>query len=101
MENSPNLVIYWLGLAKIGVISALVNFNQRSTPLSHSLTICGAKAIVCSQNLYEDALKPIREDFPLGDKAPVVYIHHDVTEDSNEFDDTLNVSISLFSMSQM
>lgn len=88
MENSPSLVIYWLGLAKIGCVSALVNFNQRSTPLSHSLNICGAKAVVCSQTLYEVALQPVREALPQGDKAPSIYIHHDVIEEPKEFEDT-------------
>ncbi len=62
MENSPHLVIYWLGLAKIGVISALVNFNQRQGPLLHSLTVASCKAIVCSDSLLEEALQPIRKD---------------------------------------
>ena len=64
LENSPDLVIYWLGLAKIGATSALINFNLRQKSLSHSLRVCEANSIVCSKSLLaavmevKDELKP-------------------------------------------
>ena len=46
MENHPNLVFYWLGLAKIGAVGALVNYNLRDKPLLHCLEAANAQAFV-------------------------------------------------------
>ncbi|XP_028407577.1 long-chain fatty acid transport protein 4-like [Dendronephthya gigantea] len=51
MENRPELVFFWLGLAKIGVISALVNYNLRKESLSHSISIVNAKGLIYSNDL--------------------------------------------------
>ena len=48
MENRPELVFFWLGLAKIGVISALVNFNLRKQSLTHCISIVNAKGLIYS-----------------------------------------------------
>jgi solute carrier family 27 fatty acid transporter 1/4 len=50
MENRPELVFFWLGLAKIGVISALVNFNLRKESLAHCISIVNAKGLVYSSD---------------------------------------------------
>ncbi|XP_003741427.1 long-chain fatty acid transport protein 1 [Galendromus occidentalis] len=46
MDSRPELVMMWLGLSKIGVVSALVNNNLRLQPLLHSLKSVTPKAIV-------------------------------------------------------
>lgn len=46
MESRPEFVMIWLGLAKVGIVSALVNTNLKSDPLIHSLTCITAKAII-------------------------------------------------------
>ena len=44
MDNRPEMVIFWIGMAKIGVQSALINTHLAGKPLHHSLSISGAKA---------------------------------------------------------
>ena len=46
MENHPAVVFYWLGLAKIGAVGALINYNLRDKPLSHCLEAANAMGIV-------------------------------------------------------
>ena len=48
MENRPELVFFWLGLAKIGVISSLINYNIRKDSLAHCISIVNAKGLVYS-----------------------------------------------------
>lgn len=53
MDNRPEYIGLWLGLAKIGVISALVNYNLRNKSLVHTLVIGECKAIVYAKE-FED-----------------------------------------------
>jgi solute carrier family 27 fatty acid transporter 1/4 len=46
MENSPEFVGTWLGLAKLGVVPALVNYNLRQDQLKHCIKIASSKAVV-------------------------------------------------------
>ena len=48
IENRPELVFFWLGLAKIGVVSALINYNLRKDSLLHCITIVNAKGLIYS-----------------------------------------------------
>ena len=50
MENRPELVFFWLGLVKIGVVSALVNFNLRKESLAHCISIVNAKGLIFSSD---------------------------------------------------
>ena len=45
MENRPEFVCTWLGLAKIGVIPALINYNLRAEPLFHTIQLVKCKAV--------------------------------------------------------
>jgi solute carrier family 27 fatty acid transporter 1/4 len=51
MENRPEFVCTWLGLAKIGAIPALINYNLRQDPLMHSITVTKCKAVVYGSEL--------------------------------------------------
>lgn len=53
MESRPLQVALWLGMAKIGVESALINFNLRRDSLLHCLSVCGAKALVFGAELAD------------------------------------------------
>ncbi|KAJ8921036.1 hypothetical protein NQ315_015832, partial [Exocentrus adspersus] len=46
LENKPEFVCTWLGLSKLGVITPLINTNQRLSSLVHSLTIAKAQAVI-------------------------------------------------------
>ncbi|XP_067001452.2 long-chain fatty acid transport protein 4 isoform X2 [Anabrus simplex] len=51
MGNRPEYVCIWLGLAKIGVVTALINTNLQSQPLLHSLMVAQVKGVIFSQEL--------------------------------------------------
>ena len=53
MDNRPEYVAIWLGLAKVGIVTALVNCNLRDQPLLHALQIVKSKAIVFSSDFVE------------------------------------------------
>ena len=46
LDNRPEYVAIWLGLAKAGIITALINHNLRGSPLSHSINIVVSKAVI-------------------------------------------------------
>ena len=51
MGNRPDYVCAWIGLAKIGVVSALVNTNLTGAPLAHAITIAEADHVLTSADL--------------------------------------------------
>ena len=56
MENRVEYVPIWLGLSKIGVITALINTNLRGDSLKHCIESGEAKAILYT-SLFEDVIK--------------------------------------------
>lgn len=38
-ENCPQMVGLWLGMSKVGVVAALINFNLRDIPLAHCIKV--------------------------------------------------------------
>jgi solute carrier family 27 fatty acid transporter 2 len=48
MGNEPSYAWIWLGLAKLGCATALLNFNIRSKSLLHCFSCCGAKVIIAA-----------------------------------------------------
>ena len=59
MENRPEFVATWLGLAKLGATTALLNTNLRGRPLAHALAACApvlvAAGAECAPALAEVA----------------------------------------------
>ena len=51
MENRPEFIMAWFGLHKIGAIGALINTNQTTAPLAHSLNISGARHLILGAEL--------------------------------------------------
>ena len=51
MESSPEYVCLWLGLSKIGVITALINFNLRLDSLIHCISVAKAKSVIFGTEL--------------------------------------------------
>ncbi|KOB65251.1 Uncharacterized protein OBRU01_22960 [Operophtera brumata] len=63
METCPEYTFTWLGLAKLRVITALVNTNLRGAQLAHSLRIAGCKAVIFGDEM-SDAIKDIQAEIP-------------------------------------
>lgn len=53
MENRSQYVGLWLGMAKMGVEAALINFNLRLEALVHCVNISNAKAVVFGSELSD------------------------------------------------
>lgn len=64
VENRPELVATVLGLAKIGVISALVNTSQCRKVLSHSINLVKPFAIVIGEEVQQ-AVLDVQDDLEL------------------------------------
>ncbi|RNA44931.1 long-chain fatty acid transport 4 [Brachionus plicatilis] len=61
MENRPEFVGLWLGLSKLGVISALINTNLKGEPLRHSIASSKALAVIFNSTL-EPTIGQIKND---------------------------------------
>ena len=61
MPNRKEYLPIWLGLAKVGIRTALLNSNLRSTVLTHSIKTGECKAIIYDSELTE-ALGDIMDD---------------------------------------
>lgn len=53
MESRPLQVALWLGLAKVGVEAALINFNLRLDSLLHCVGVSASRAIVFGAELAD------------------------------------------------
>ncbi len=51
MGNRPEFVATWLGLAKVGAITALINTNLTGEPLRHSIRISDAEHLIVDHEL--------------------------------------------------
>jgi fatty-acyl-CoA synthase len=51
MPNRPEYLAAWLGLARAGLITALINTNVSGASLAHSVNIAGAKALIVDASL--------------------------------------------------
>jgi fatty-acyl-CoA synthase len=51
MENRPDYIAFWAGMAKIAVKTALINYNLTGAGLAHCVKVAGARAIVMNPEL--------------------------------------------------
>ncbi|XP_049289131.1 long-chain fatty acid transport protein 4 [Anopheles funestus] len=51
METRLEYPCIWLGLSKVGIVTALINSNLRKETLRHSITVANSKAIIVSSEL--------------------------------------------------
>lgn len=56
MENKPDYIAFWLGLSKVGVVSALINNSLQGQGLAHCVNIAKAKSLVVGPE-QEELLK--------------------------------------------
>jgi fatty-acyl-CoA synthase len=53
MPNRPEYVAIWLGFARVGVATALINTNLTGPSLAHSIAIVSAKAVIVDASLAQ------------------------------------------------
>jgi len=53
MENRPEYIATWAGLAKLGVVTALVNTHLSGNALSHAIATSGARHLVLGEECLE------------------------------------------------
>ena len=53
MENRPEYLSVWMGLAKLGVVTALINTNLAGRALDHALRTAGAGHLVVGSELLD------------------------------------------------
>lgn len=53
MESRLEFVGTWLGLAKLGVVTALINFNLRLETLAHCINSSQSKALIFTSELAD------------------------------------------------
>jgi acyl-CoA synthetase (AMP-forming)/AMP-acid ligase II len=63
MENKPEYVGVWLGLSKLGVVTALINTNLKHDSLLHCINVANASIVVYAANLEECKRERTREAF--------------------------------------
>lgn len=51
MENRPEFVCIWLGMSKVGIVSALINYNQRMVSLLHSIKVANCTSLIYGAEL--------------------------------------------------
>ncbi|XP_067947380.1 long-chain fatty acid transport protein 1-like [Watersipora subatra] len=74
MESSSQYVGLWLGLAKIGVVPALINYNLRLNALVHCLKAASVKSVVYGSELrsaIEEAAHLLPATLPLYELGPI------------------------------
>jgi len=67
MENRPQFFWSWLGIAKIGCSTALINHNLRQTALLHALRTSAAEILIFDLELtpgIEEVLPTLKSEFP-------------------------------------
>lgn len=75
MENEPAFIWLFLGLQKLGIAVAFINFHIKGQPLTHTIKACEAKAlIVGSDDKIVHSVEEVRHD--IGD-IPIYAHGHD------------------------
>jgi fatty-acyl-CoA synthase len=65
MPNRPEYVAIWMGLARVGVATALINTNLTGQALAHSLKAVHARAVIVDAE-YQEVVAAAQTDFPAG-----------------------------------
>ncbi len=68
MGNRPEYIAIWIGLAKIGVVSGLINHNLRGEGLAHCINIAEAKLVITEAEQdaqMESAQSFLKKDIPI------------------------------------
>ena len=71
MHNRPDYLCIWLGIARAGGATALINTNLVGNPLAHSLAIVKAKIVIAGASLAAT----VEQALPLLEEKPVLWVH--------------------------
>lgn len=55
MENRPEFVAIWLGMSKVGIVTALINYNLKSVSLVHSVNVANCNILIYGSELSSGA----------------------------------------------
>jgi fatty-acyl-CoA synthase len=75
MPNRPEYLAVWLGVARAGGVTALLNTNQRGAALAHSIAIVAPKLAIVDAELadaWESALPQLAQT---GAPVPPTFVH--------------------------
>ncbi|CAF0866595.1 unnamed protein product [Adineta ricciae] len=61
LENSLEYPCVWVGMSKIGCITALINTNLRGKPLIHSISTVNAKSVITSTHILSEIENELNE----------------------------------------
>ncbi len=64
MENRPEFPLVWLGLAKVGIVTALINTSARAAVLQHALAQTQAGALIFGVECAEQVATLPEQDRP-------------------------------------
>jgi fatty-acyl-CoA synthase len=62
MQNRPEYIGIWFGLAKVGIVAALINHQLTGEALSHCVRLVSARALIVEGELAPQVL-PVRGEF--------------------------------------
>jgi len=82
MANRPEYVAIWLGMARAGVATALINTNLAGPSLAHSIAIVGAKAAIVEAHF----LSQFATGLAKFDAPPPVFAHGAATNGEKRVD---------------
>ena len=71
MPNRPEYLSIWLGLARVGVVTALINTNLSGAALAHSVNIANAKSLIVEASLSAQ----VNSASAQFDGAPELFFH--------------------------
>lgn len=74
MQNRPDFVLTWLGLAKAGIVTALINTSATGRVLDHALRQVDARALIVGSELA-DAIATL----PEGSRPELLFEHSEGT----------------------
>merc|ERR1719424_200504 len=87
MQNRPEFICWWLGMAKLGIKVAMINYNIKAAGLVHCIKVANCTAVIFDEDTLEviqsswDEIKalPAKLVFYQGTRAPegCVTINHD------------------------
>lgn len=101
MDNRPEYVAIWLGLAKAGITTALLNTNTKGKPLVHAITVAGCVAVIIGTEHVEEGRAvetAIREG---GVRIIATYHAHGLTDHLSFGDESLDETLPMMSVDRV